>query len=569
MRVHSLPGRAWLMLIMLVNAACNSPLDAPQPSDASDTPVRGGTLRTAHQDDLRSLDPAALGDGLAPEIVNLIYAGLVDYGQDGLVKPDLAERFETLDDGLLYRFYLRKDARFQDGEALTAADVKRSMERALAEPTPNSSKSFYSSIKGFEAFSTGKASSLTGVQVVAPHVLDIRLHERNATFLPILAMLYVRPVCKSMGQSYDAKAKPCGAGPFALESWQPGMRVTLRRHEGYHARETVYLDRFQIDLHTTYAAQRMKLERGELDLIREFLQTDLLRFQNDSRWAPFGKFDAPKQVAAEGMNTEMPPFDNAEFRRAVASAIDRRAYRLIKPSVLTELTQPVPPGLPGHDPDLVCQTFDLEKALRHMEKAGYPYDPKTGKGGYPYVIPYYGYRQGLVEHTAQILQQQLRKIGIRIELRLVSFAAWIALSHRPKETAFSYQGWSMDFPDPSDFLEPLFHSSAINEEDSNNASFYRSKHLDSLLDQGRTEQDPSKRKATYDAAIRTVCDDSPWAYTYAVRFYNQWQPYVRGYEPHPVWADNVKNAWLSKPTRGAQGHLQGAQPKTLPRYAWQ
>jgi hypothetical protein len=126
MRVHSLPGRAWLMLLML-NAACNSPLDAPQPSEASDTPVRGGTLRTAHQDDLRSLDPAALGDGLAPEIVNLIYAGLVDYGQDGLVKPDLAERFETLEDGLLYRFYLRKDARFQDGEALMATDVKRSM----------------------------------------------------------------------------------------------------------------------------------------------------------------------------------------------------------------------------------------------------------------------------------------------------------------------------------------------------------------------------------------------------------------------------------------------------------
>jgi ABC-type transport system substrate-binding protein len=555
-------------LLLCGLAGCSAQPRDPQPFAQSpeSAPRRGGYLEMASASDVRSLDPASIGDGIAPPLIALMFAGLLDYDANGKLAPDLAESYTALPDGPGYRFTLRQGARFHDGAEVTAAEVKRSMERALAPKTPNPSQALYASIAGFADFSTGKAEHLSGVRERGRYVLDIELTAPDATFLAVLALASIRPVCPSMGTHYAASATPCGAGPFRFGGWEHGQRITLMRFDAYFKPGLPLLDGVHLNLGSSYVTQKLKFEDGNQDVVREFLQPDLLRYLRTPVWQQLGTFEPEKQMAGEGMNVEVPPFDNVEIRRAVASAINREEYRLIKPSVLRPLTGPIPQGVQGYDPDLPCQRFDLTQALDHMRRAGYPYDPATGKGGYPHTIVYHTYAQALPEFTAQLLAQQLAKIGLRIEIRLMTYATWLAVSHRRFSSPFSYQGWSMDYSDPNDFLEPLFHSSAINDDDSNNSSFYRNADVDKWIDSAHGELNPTTRTALLRQATLRICEDAPWAFTYSVRFYTLRQPYVRGYRNHAVWSYDLREVWLDKPRPQQTSHAALLAPaRVLPR----
>jgi peptide/nickel transport system substrate-binding protein len=260
------------------------------------------------------------------------------------------------------------------------------------------------------------------------------------------------------------------------------------------------------------------------------------------------------------MNTEIPPFDDVEVRRAVAAAIDRDHYRAYKPELFTVNTQVLPPVVPGYDASFVGQKYDYAAALAHMAKAGYAFDPSTGRGGYPGVVPYYLVRQGASEHTGQILAQELAKIGIRLELRLVSWPTFLSLAYTRGAVAMADPGWGMDYPDPSDFFEALFSSKAITGEQSTNTAFYRSPRVDDLIERARHELDPGKRAALFTEANRVVCDDAPWAFTVAQRGEYVAQPYVRGFKPHPVWIYYSASTWIDRPGSAKATELGALSP---------
>lgn len=532
----------------LVGTGCSSPLPDPIPAEGTSgvTPRRGGSLTVASFGDIRSLDPANVSDGLSPQILEALFAGLVDYDTQGRIVPALAERWTIEDDGRTFRFFLRENARFHDGEIVTADDVKRSVERALHPSAPNLASSYFSSIVGYDELTSGKAEHLSGVEVEGRFVVTFHLKDPDATFLSVLALPQLRPVCKSAGTRYTDGWHPCGAGPFKLpeDGWERGREVVVVRHEGYYEPGHPYLDSVHFLFRVNQTTQRFKFARGEQDVLRDFLAPDLPRFQADPRWNPYGRQDADSEILGEVMNTEMPPFDNVEVRRAVASAIDREELRLVKAASLSVANQAVPPSVMGHDDRLRGQRYDYRAALEHMRRAGYPYDPVTKTGGYPHVIPYLVYQQSLVEFFAQVLAQQLAKIGIRIEIRLVNYPTFLALRGRRHTTAFGPGFWMQDYPEAGSFLEPLFHSKSINDEDSNNWAFYKNPRVDELLDRAKRELDEGRRKKLYSEAQEILCDDAPWAFTTYFHGYAQWQPYVRNYEPHPMWTHDLKQVWL-------------------------
>lgn len=555
MRSKSVNAALALMLATL--AACKSSLEAPELVNTSDVPTRGGTARFASMGDIRSLDPVALGDGIAPSLVELMYAGLIDYDAQGHLAPDLASEWTRDARGMEYTFTLRQSVHFHDGGELTAFDIVRSFRRALAPKTPNSSKSFYFGVVGAEAFALGKSTELPGVIADGKYVVRFVLKEPDATFLPVMALHSVRPVCPSAGEAYDPDFRPCGAGPFKLAKWTRGIHVTLERHSGYFRPGLPYLDGVELSLSVPRQAQRVRFAQGELDLLRDLGQADTQKFAGDARWKPYMFFDPEVQMGGEAMNVEMAPFDNIEVRRAIASALNRNEYEQVKPTMLHALSQPIPQGVKGHNPALNCQRFDQNAALRHMERAGYAFDPKTGKGGYPEVIPYYAYPGSTVEYTGQVLAQQLARIGVRIDLRLVTYATWQTITRRRGQAAFGAQGWRMDFSDPSNFTESLFHTSAINDEDSNNPSFYSNPTLDKEMDAAHRELDETVRARMYDAIAQRICDDAPWAFAFSVRFPNVRSPRLRGYAEGSPHIFNVTSSWLApkpKDTLGALYH---------------
>jgi ABC-type transport system substrate-binding protein len=547
----------------LAGAACGEPLPAPidaaHPDDR--TPRRGGELRLATFADVRALDPAVASDGLATAVLSHVFAGLVDFDEKGRVVPELAERIDVSADGLELRFPLRPGVRMHDGEELTADDVVRSVRRALHPETPNVSASFYESLAGFAEYQAGTSKDLPGVFSEGRYLVGFRLAKRDATFLPALALLSLRPTCRSAGDRYDDGWTPCGAGPFVLRAWDRGRGVVLARHDAYFRPGEPYLDRISWTFLVNPVTQRFKLEDGDIDGTRELSLADAARVRSDPRWAPLGRFEAENQIGGEGMNVEVPPFDNVEIRRAVAAAIDRDQLRKLRTTNLAAQTRVLPPALAEPEPDFPGQRHDLAAALEHMARAGYPYDPATGEGGWPHPIPYVTYKQGLHELTAQIVQQQLARIGLRLELKIVSFPTYLAMTHRRGRVAMAPQGWSQDFPDAADFFDPLFASKSINDEDSSNTSFYSNPRLDALLDEARGELDPARRRALYRQADALVCDDAPWAFAYTYRFFSVHQPYVRGYEPHAVWPEHHARTWLDRASAAVasrSGVLEGA-----------
>ncbi len=528
---------------------CGTDLPAPIPA-ATDgrAPQRGGVLELASFADVRGLDPANLSDGLAPQMLAAMFAGLVDFADDGSLVPDLAERFTEEDSGTTFRFVLRQGVRFHDGEEVTAEDVKRSVERALHPSAPNPFASYFESIAGFADYQGKKAEHLEGVVVEGRYLVTFRLSRPDAIFLPVLGMPVLRPTCRSAGDRYEDTWLPCGAGPFKLPpgGWDHGRQLRLVRHEGYFRPGYPLLDGVRWTFKVNQTSQRFKMTRGELDVMRDFLAPDLIAFQNDPRWKPFGAFEPDKQVNGEAMNVEVPPFDNVEVRRAVAAAIDREQLRRVRPMNLRVQTKPVPKGVPGYDAELPGQRFDLDAALAHMKKAGLPFDPATGKGGWPHPIPYLVYKEGLSEATGQVLAQQLARVGLRLELRIVNYPTFVAIRGRRKQAAIAPGFWQQDFPDALSFLEPLWTTGAINDEDSNNTSFYSNKIYDELVEKARREPSAERRKRLTSEAQRILVDEAPWAFTYGYQWYVQQQAYVRDQRQHPVWSLDATKAWIDR-----------------------
>jgi peptide/nickel transport system substrate-binding protein len=243
--------------------------------------------------------------------------------------------------------------------------------------------------------------------------------------------------CPSAGDRYSASFVPCGAGPFRLPpgGWQHGRSLALVRHDGYFRPGLPYLDGVNWQLGATQISQGFKFTRGEIDWVRDLTQPDTIRYQADERWRPLGAFESSLSMNGDAMNNAIPPFDNVEIRRAVAAAIDRDHVVMLRAANLSSLTKPLPLSFPGYDPPLRGQTYDPAAALQHMRNAGYPFDPASGKGGWPAPIVYDVATRTMPEVVSQSMQQDLAKIGLRIELHLSSQTTFYALTSRRGKSA--------------------------------------------------------------------------------------------------------------------------------------
>jgi ABC-type transport system substrate-binding protein len=440
--------------------------------------------------------------------------------------------------------------------------VKRSVERALHPTTPSLSSSFYAGIVGYDAYTQGKAEHLAGVTVLGRYDVVFQLSEPDPAFLSMMAVATMKPVCVSGGDRYVDTWMPCGAGPFKLEpgGWVRGTSLRLVRHDAYFRPGLPYLDAVEWQFGVTTMAQRFRFEQGELDLWLNPTGADPGRFAADARWKGLSVSLAQNIVWGEAMNTRMAPFDNIEVRRAVAAAINRNEAAMLQPANIAPMTQLLPRDTPGYEPDFPGQRYDEAAALEHMRKAGYPFDAATGKGGWPSPVVYTVTYPNFPSSWAEVLQQQLARIGIRLQLRLVTQNAYLAITQRAGSSAMHPQGDGTDYPDPSAFFEPLFTTAAIAPEGTSNTAYYSNPRYDDLVARARHEPDEAVRRALYHEANVLLCDEAPWAFSYGQHDYVMRQPYVRNFAMHPVWPFDVRDVWLDPPSATLPGPL-GARPQ--------
>ena len=551
---------AALLLAWVVANFPEAPVGPRYVGAEHDVPQAGGTFIFSASSNIHTLDPHFAYDTLSTAACRLLYDGLLDYDYEGQMIPGLAAELPAVSDqGRVFRFTLRDGIKFHNGREVTAEDISWSMHRLLSERIGSPGYPFFKSIVGAPAYHAGEVDHIEGIVVVDDRTIEFRLDEADQTFLNALAMPFSYPLAREhveeLEQAEGVTAvgrNPIGTGPFAFARWERGVQVEFDRFEEYwapraRAEHMIFLENIQADV----ASARFR--NGDVDIVYRPSKVNRLFLRESEAWAPY-RAEAPSPALyALGLNCELPPFDNVHVRRAVAYAIDRSKFERLDPGRAIAATQVLPPMLPPHDPNLPTrQVFDLDRARDEMRLAGFPDGLSE-----PVMLWVRGESEVRV---AQFFQQDLKEIGIEIELKMVSFATYLKETGKPRVAQAAFTGWHQDFPDPSNFMDILFHSRSIHPENSENRSFYRNPKLDAILDRARAEVDHEVRLALYAEANEILAEEAPWAFLYYPVDMFAWQPYVKGFRPHPVWLNEYRNVWLDLPRRRVSQSIYAKEP---------
>ncbi|MBX6321582.1 MAG: ABC transporter substrate-binding protein [Rhodospirillaceae bacterium] len=477
---------------------------------AAETPKQGGQMIVTFQTDLSTLDPAVGYDWQNWSVIKVIFDGLMDYkaGTTELV-PDLAESFNIAPDGLKYTFRLRKDVKFHNGRLLTAADIKYSFERMLDPATQSPGAGFYDVIKGQDAVVGGQTNDLAGLTTPDDHTVVFELVRPDATFLHKLALNFPFAVPKEEVEKYgpDFATHPVGTGAFKVTEWTLGQRLVLERNPNRPAGQPPYLDRIIFEFGQEPTVALLRLQRGEVDILGDSIPP-----------AQFNQVmadPANKDLIVQGnqfqtgyvtMLVTKPPFDQKEVRQAVNMAINKERIVRIINGRAKPANQPLPPGMPGYDPNYKGYPYDVDGAKKLLAAAGYA-------DGFDTEL--YCMNVDPNPRIAQAIQQDLAAIGIRAEIKSLAQSAVIEAGGQGNAPMIWSGGmaWISDYPDPSDFYGPILGCGGAVPGGWNWAK-YCNEAIDKRAAEADAIVDPAKaaeRVEMWRKIFLDIMEDAPWA----------------------------------------------------------
>jgi len=485
---------------------------------AADESKHGGRMVLTYKDDISTLDPAIGYDWQNPSIMQAIFDGLMDYrpGTFELV-PDLAESYTVSGDGKTYTFKLRRGVKFQNGREMTSEDVRYSFERILNPNTQSPAQGYFNVIAGSDEFAAG-GGHVSGIETPDPYTVSVTLKQPKATFLNVLAMHFGSVVPKEEVDKYGADFghHPVGTGAFKLVEWTPGQRLVLERNPDYFKPDLPHLDEVIIQVGQDPSVSLLRVKKGEADLTGDGIPP--AQFQSVMADASLkGQVIDGKQLQTSylALNTQVPPLDDVRVRRAINMAINKdRIVRIINNRAVPA-SQPLPPRMPGYDPDYKGYPFDPEGAKKLLSEAGHP-------NGFETTL--YAINTDPNPRIAQAIQQDLAQIGIKAELKALASSVVIQAGGTPKEAPMIWSGgmaWIADFPDPSGFYWTILGCGGATQGGWNWA-WYCNKDIDdraAKADAMVSADQSQERVQLWRSIFLDVMKDAPWVPIFHEDFY--------------------------------------------------
>jgi oligopeptide transport system substrate-binding protein len=524
-----------------------SPAGASASPAAVATPHAGGTLVITYQSEPQSLDPAINWDeGWTEE--DCLFATFLKYasgsGAPGTkLIPSLATALpEITDGGRTYTFRLRKDIRFAPPvtRPVTAADFKWSFERMMKLPLAPAT-SFYTEIAGAPAFMAGKAAHVSGYQVVDPYTVRVRLSAPDAAFINAISMPFTSPIPKEWVAKWGKQVgrHPLGAGPFMLDHWTTGQELVMKRNLNYFDASKVWLDGVDVKFSIPPSTALLQLERGTVDVLGDGIPpADFQRVLADPTWKAQVAQEPSIEFDYLFMNVQMKPFDNLKVRQAVAWAIDREKIIKLLAGTALPISQIFPAGLPGHVEGSAGEFYgyDQAKAKALLAQAGYP-------NGFTTTL--YTHNVDPWPRLMQSIQNDLAQVGIKATIRTMDRGTYWTIIGQPHKVPAGFMVWRQDYPDPSDFIMPLF-SKAAAVPGGYNASFWWSPQVEKLLAQSFGITDQAQRVQTFDQMQQLIMDQAPAVPLYQPKVNSVTSKRVGGFYLHPVWIFDFLDYSLSQ-----------------------
>ncbi|HEY0073156.1 MAG TPA: ABC transporter substrate-binding protein [Abditibacteriaceae bacterium] len=526
------------------------------------------TLRVAVESDASTLDPAYAYDTSSIPFVRLLYRGLVDYDEKAGIVDEVAQSHLVSQDGKVYWFKLRPDVRFHHDEAtrktpgrrVVADDFRFAIQRILDPATASDglALSGYHAIDGATAYSeackelnkkidaaNGKpketlqkqkaALRIKGIEVKGEDEIIFRLKKADATFFNYLALPFAYAVPHESVEKWgkDFRDHPNGCGPFTLERWVHDATLTLVKNPHYYNPEFPKSDRIYVEIGNSPTLQIMRFERGEVDMldISAAFPPDFLRLRDSKKWQGNVLHGPMMDIRYMCLNNELPPLDNVLVRRAMNYAIKRERIASFLAGRATIARGALPPGMPGYNNKLFRYDYNPDKAKALLKQANYQDKPMT---------LWYSTREGWYEKAAQSIQQDLKAVGMTIDLKGVRYPELKAQAGKRKNLHLSLMGWLQDFPDPSNFLDVLFNEASITPTASQNRAFYSNPKVNQLLNEALTESNRPRRLQMYQEAEKIIVDDAPWVFLHHTERYVVHQPWITGYTIHPMWSERYE-----------------------------
>ena len=501
MKFKSIKIASALIAGALVLAGCSS-----SGSDSAD----GGAITVAYQNDIATLDPAIGYDWQNWSIIKSLFSRVLDYepGTDTLI-PDLATVMPKISaDGKTFEITLRDDAVFHNGRALTADDVKYSIERAVNPKTQSPGAGFFASIDGFDAASSGKTTDLSGIVVNSPTSLTITLSRADATFLHVLAINFASVVPKEEVEKYgeDFGKNPVGSGAFKFTSWTLGQKLVLDKNPDYYTAGVPKVSQinFEVGIDPTVALQRLK--NGEVDILGDSIPAaDYIAESGDSKNKDRIVEGGQLQTGYVTLNVKMKPFDNVKVRQAINHAIDKDRITQIINGRAVAANQPLPPSMPGYDKNYKGFEYNVAGAKALLAEAGLAAGFST---------ELWTSNTDPNPRIAQSIQQDLAAIGIKVAIKSLAQANVIEAGSNGKAPMVWSGGmaWIADFPDPSNFWGPILGCGGA-VPGGWNWSQYCNKALDAEAVKADSMTDPkmaADRTKLWSSIFTRAMDEAPW-----------------------------------------------------------
>lgn len=465
-------------------------------------------LRLNLIDNPSAMDPALAEDEAMFSVMHTMFDGLVRVGPDGKVQPSLAQKIDVADDLKTYTFHLR-DAKWSNGEPVTAHDFEYSWKRALSPDKDGIYSYLLYPIKNAEQAYEGKRKMEdVGVKAIDDKTLRVELEQPTPYFVALTAAPVFYPVNQKLEEKnpgwYRQAATHVGNGPFKLAS-ADDKKITLVKNDLYWDKAAVKLDKLEFSVIQDENTQLYMFDKGEAD------------------WAgaPFGVLppDALPALADKEIlqtkpisgvywykfNTEQVPFTNVKIRKAFAYAIDRQAVdEALRNGVQIPATGAIPQTLTlkkeGYFKD---NDQDTAKKLlaEGMKELGITKLP-------PIALSF-----NISEHhraAAETIQKQWKQVlGVDVTLNEQEWKVNLEAMNKG-EYQIGRSAWLSDYNDPISFLE-LFKDK---EGSSNDTGWENSKYQE-LLNQSATEKDPELRKQLLAQAEAILMEEMPIAPIYS------------------------------------------------------
>ncbi len=429
--------------------------------------------------DVTSMDPHKGKETPAVEVTCNIFDTLMLVGEDGSPIGSLAESWQQVDD-VTWKFKIREGVKFHDGSDMTAEDVKFSLDRAIASPAVAYIVDF-----------------IKEVVVDDPYNITIVTKAPYAPILANLAVPFSGIVPKALVEKDPENffLNPIGTGAYKFVEWKQGDYVKLEANPDYFrgAPKTKFL---QMKVVPEAAQRTIALETGEADIAYDIPSNDVKRVEEDSNLTLMTA--PPNSVWYVSMNMKKAPFDNEKVRQAIRYAINSEDILMAVRYGMGEVANSlIPPSAFGHSEKSMAYPYDLEKAKALMAEAGYADGFKCNL--------WVNENQERVE-ACQIIQSQLKQIGIDVEISVMEFGTYIEQTSAG-EHDLAYFGWTCSTSDADYNYYSLCHSTQQGAP--GNRAFINDPEVDKLVEEGRSTADPAKRQEAYDKLEELLGPMSP------------------------------------------------------------